>query len=64
MKKDTGKDICSGFKETKQNKTKLSPVVLYPHLLKPFPDKQNLIEFVASRPALQEILEVPQDEEK
>lgn len=48
----------------KQNETKVSSIILYLDLLKPFSDKQNLIEFVAKGPGLQEILEVPQDEEK
>lgn len=56
LKKDTEKDTCSGFKETK-----ISSIILCLDLLKPFSDKKNLIEFIARRCALQEIL---MDEEK
>lgn len=47
LKKDTEKDTCSGFKETK-----ISSIILCLDLLKPFSDKQNLIEFIARRRAL------------
>lgn len=53
-----------GVEGTEQNQT-LPPIISYPDLLTPFSGQQNLIEFVASRPALQEILkEVPQCERK
>lgn len=41
LKKDTEKETCSGFKETK-----ISSIILCLDLLKPFSDKQNLIDLL------------------